>query len=187
MVLLFADARQVAGLHRQPEAPDAVAGLLGYRPHLAEGFTLLGGVARNLMHQRRTGDAARLLVIGQGDIVRDNHHLNLQAVAFGFLRREAEVEAVPGVVFDYQQAATIAGDGDDGVKHGVDAGGGEHVSADGGGEHPFADEAGVSGLVAGATAGDDRHAALVPVAARNDADSGIDIETHQVSVRCGDN
>ena len=63
VLLLFAAARQVADFHRQPEAPDAVAGLLGYRSHLAEGFTLLGGVACNLMHQRRAGDAARLLVI----------------------------------------------------------------------------------------------------------------------------
>ena len=110
-------ARQVAALHRQTEAVDVVAGLLSEVAHFAQGFALLCGVTGNFVHQRCAGDAARLFVIGQCDVVGDNHHLHFQAVALGFFRREAEVEPVTGVVFDNQQAAAIAGYRHNSVQH----------------------------------------------------------------------
>ena len=179
-------ARQVAGLHRHAEAVQVVAGLLRDVAHFAQAFALLGGVARDFMHQRRSGNAARLLVVRQRDIVGDDHHLDLQAVAFGFLGGEAKVETVAGVVFDDQQTAAIAGDGDDGVQYRINARRGEEVAADGGGQHPFADKPGVGRFVAGAAAGDHRHAAFIPVGTGDDADRRVDVEANEVGVRGGE-
>ncbi len=115
--LFIVAARQIAGLHRNPQTPEVVAGLKGHVPHIAERFPLFGGMPGNFMHQRSSGNAARLLVIRQSDIIGHNHHLHFESEALGFFRREAKVETIPGIVFDDQQAATIPCHRHDSVQH----------------------------------------------------------------------
>ncbi len=134
------------------------------------------------MHQGRAGNAARLLVVGQRDIVRHNDHLDLQAVAFGLLCRQTKVQAVPCIVFDDQQAAAIARHRHNSVQHRIHAWGGEQIATHCRRQHAFTDKSGVRRFVPGATAGDHRHAAFIPVATCHHADSRIDIELDEIRV-----
>ena len=180
--LFIVTARQVAGLHRHAQTPEVIAGLLRNIPHFTQRFPLLRRIARNLMHQRRTGNTARLFVVGQRDIVRHNHHFDLQPVTFGLLGRQTEVQPIAGVIFDNQQAAAIARDRDNGIQHRIHARRGKQIAADGSRQHAFADKPGMRGLVARAAAGDHRHAAFVPVTARDNPDSRINIEFDEIRV-----
>ena len=146
--LFIVAARQVARLHRYAQAPEVIAGLLRNIPHLAQRFPLFRRIARNLVHQCRAGNTARLLVIRQRDIVRHNHHLHLQAVAFGLFSGQAEVQAVAGVVFDDQQTAAIARDRDDGIQYRIHARRGKQIAAHSRRQHPFANKPGVCGFMA---------------------------------------
>ena len=146
--LFIVAARQVARLHRHAQAPEVIAGLLRNIPHLAQRFPLLRRIARNLVHQCRTGNTARLLVIRQRDIVRHNHHLHLQAVALGLFGRQTEVQAVAGVVFDDQQTAAIARDRDDGIQYRIHARRGKQIAAYSRRQHPFPNKPGVCGFMA---------------------------------------
>lgn len=130
------------------------------------------------MHQRRSGDTARLFIVRQGDVIGDDHHLYFQPVAFGFFCREAEVKAVAGVVFNDQQAAPVTGDGNDRVEHSINARRGKHVATDGGSEHSLTYKASVCGLMAGTAAGDHCNAGFIPVGAGNNTNSGVDVEAN---------
>ena len=138
------------------------------------------------MHQRRSRDTTRLLVIRQGNIIRDDNHLHLQAVAFGFFRRQAKVKPVAGVVFHNQQAATIARHRHNGIEDRIHAWGGEQIATHRCGKHAFTDEPGMCRFMAGAATGDHRHAAFIPVAACHHADGRIDIQFDEITVRRGE-
>ena len=135
------------------------------------------------MHQRRTGNTARLLVVRQRDIVRHNHHLHLQAVAFGLFCRQTKIQAVTGVIFDDQQAAAIARDRHNGIQHRIHARRGKQVATYRRREHPFSDKPSVRRFVAGTPTGDHRYAAFIPVTARNNSNGRINIKLDEVSVR----
>lgn len=137
------------------------------------------------MHQRSARDAARLFVVRQRDVVGDNHHLDFQAVAFGFLRRQAEVEAVARVVFNNQQAATVARYRHNGVEYRIYTWRGKQVAAHRRRQHAFADEPGMRGFMARAAARNHRYPAFIPVAARDNPNRRVDIKPHQIAVRRG--
>jgi hypothetical protein len=105
--------------------------------------------------------------------------LSPSARAFG---GESEIEPVAGVVLDDQQRALVAGHREQCREHRIRAGRREHVAAHRGGQHALADEAGMGGLVAGAAAGNDGDARLVPVGAQDHADVGIAVEPRQAAV-----
>ena len=127
--VLFFAARQITGLHCHTQAPDALTGSMGKFAHLAQRFTLLCREPGNFMHQRSACNAARLFVVREGNIIRHNHHFDFQAVALGFLCRQAEVQAIAGVVFDDKQATAIAGHRDNRIEHRIHARRGEQVAA----------------------------------------------------------
>ena len=79
------------------------------------------------MHQNGPGDAARLFVIRQRNIVADDQHLHVVAESARFPRRQTEVKPIAGVVFDDQQAARLAGHCLNGGEHRVDARRGERI------------------------------------------------------------
>ena len=137
----------------------------------------------DLVDEEGSGDAAGLRQVGQGDVVVDDDHRDLEAEGAGAFGGEAEVQAVAGVVLDDEEAAGLAGDGEDARQHGVDGGRGEDVAADGGGQHALADETGVGGFVAGAAAGDEGDLGAVPVGADDDADVGVAVEAGELARR----
>ncbi|VTT28175.1 Uncharacterised protein [Klebsiella pneumoniae] len=92
--------RHVAGGKGQPDRGSRINCPLRQRADGLQPLLLLSGKASDLMHQRRSGNPARLRIIRQGDIITHHHHLNAIAQLFGFFRRKAEVETVAGVVFD---------------------------------------------------------------------------------------
>lgn len=104
------------------------------------------------MYQCRTGDTARLLVIRQGNIIGDNDHLDLQAIALGFFCRQAEIKPVAGVIFHDQQTTPIARYRHNGVQHRINARRSKKIPAHRCCEHPFADKPGVCRFVTRATA-----------------------------------
>ncbi|SAD67319.1 Uncharacterised protein [Enterobacter cloacae] len=146
--LFLVAARQVARLHRNAQTPEVIAGLLRNIPYLTQRFPVLRRIARNLVHQCRTGNTARLFVIRQRDIVRHDRHLHLKTVAFGLFCREAKVQAIAGVVFDNQQTAAIARDRHNGIQHRIHARRGKQIATHCRRQHPFADKPGVRGFVA---------------------------------------
>ncbi len=103
--------------------------------------------ARNLMHQCRSRYAARLLVIWQSDVVRHDHHLHLQTVAFGLLCRQTKVQPVASVVFDNQQTATIARHRHNGIQHRIYARRGKQVPTHRRRQHSFTDKPGMGWLM----------------------------------------
>ena len=94
-----------------------------------------------------------------GDVVVDDHGLDLDALVARELGRHLEVHHVAGVVLDDVQRAGPAVDGLRGGEHLVRGRRGEHLARAGRVEHAHADEAAVHGLVAGAASGDQRHLA----------------------------
>nr|AAK71500.1 putative transcription regulator pTR [Halopseudomonas xiamenensis] len=133
-------------------------------------------MAGDLVDQQGARETARLRRIGQGNIVADDDHRDLQAFPLRILGGEAEVEAVPGVILDHQQAAGRPADVADGGQHGVHAGRGEHAAGDDARQHAVADEAGVGRLMPRPAAGEDRDLMLPmlvarPVAAYQNADA----------------
>ncbi|CAH0196034.1 hypothetical protein SRABI106_01421 [Rahnella aquatilis] len=104
------------------------------------------------MHQRRTGDAARLLVFRQGNVVGDHHQLDVIAHTFCFLSGQTKVQTVAGVVFDDQQTARFAGNRHNRVQHGVHARRSKHFATHRRREHAFADKPHVRRFMTRATA-----------------------------------
>ena len=135
------------------------------------------------MHEERAGDAAGLRQIGQGDVVVDDHHADIEPEGAGALGREAEVQPVARVVLDDQQAAQRTGDCKDCCQDRIDARRGEDITTDGRRQHAMPDEAGMGRFMAGSAARDDRHFRLVPVGSHHDADMRIAVETAQGSGR----
>ncbi len=63
---------------------------------LGNGFkirALIGKRSSDLVHEQRTGDTARLRQVRQGNVVIDNHHVDLQSEGAGPLGRQAEGSA----------------------------------------------------------------------------------------------
>ena len=116
------------------------------------------------------------------DVVGDDHHLDVEAHRARLLRREAEVQAIARVVLHDEQAARVAGDGEDRREHGVDARRREDLAAHRGREQPVADEAGVRGLVPGAAARHDRDARPVPVGADHHLDRRVPVEARELAL-----
>lgn len=94
----FRFLRQVTAGQRHPDAGGMVGGVLRFTQDGGEVEAALGEIARHLMHQNGPGDAARLFVIRQRNIVADDQHLHVVAKTARFLRREAEVKPIAGVV-----------------------------------------------------------------------------------------
>lgn len=122
----------------------------------------------------------------QGDIVSHHHHLHRDPLGARDLGREAEVEAVAGVVFHDQQHAGRAGDGTDGIQHGVGGRRGEYFAGHGRAEHAGANVTAVCRLMAGAATRNQRDFAacgsLAGVGAQHDV---LALQERQVRVQCG--
>ena len=139
----------------------------------------LGGVAGDLVNEHRARDTSlRRRGGGRGgrgrmrDVVPDDYHLRPDSV-FGFreLGGEPEVQAVPGVIFDDQEAASRRGDDaaalgdgvrrDDGLKNRRSVRGCENIAADGARDHSFANVASMRRLVPATSSCDDAHLVLL--------------------------
>ena len=128
-----ANARKRARGQRNAKRDQAIGGLLG---HGRDGFQvrpLLGVVACNLFHEHYAGDAARLGNIRQRDVVLHDHDLDFLAERAGAFHGEAEVQAVAGVVLEYDEAAALARHRHDRGEHGVNRRRGKDLAADSGG------------------------------------------------------
>ena len=177
--VLLRRARHGAGVERHADRAGAGDDPLGGGGDGGEVGAGLGQRAGDLVDEERAGDAAGLRRVGQGDVVVDDDHADVEAEGAGALGGEAEVQPVAGVVLDDEEAPGRAGDGEDAGEDGVDRGRGEDVAADRRGQHARADEAGVRRLVAGAAAGDERDRRPVPVGAHHDADVRVAVEARE--------
>ena len=99
----------------------ALRRVLRLAQHGRQVVAALGEVARHFMHQDGPGNAARMLVIRQRNIITDDQHFNVIAEATCFLRRKAEVQAIAGIVLHDQQAARFAGHRLNGGQYRIDA------------------------------------------------------------------
>ena len=183
----FRILRQMTAGKGQPEAEGMSGGILRFAQHGRQIVSAFGEVACHFMHQNRPGDAARMFVVRQRNIIANDQHFNVIAHAARLLRREAEVQAIAGIVLDDQQTARVAGYRLDGGQHRIDARRGKQVAADGGGQHAFTDKARVGRLVTGTAAGDHRHVVFVEIATHHHANGGIALQPRQVIPRAGDN
>ena len=179
--------RQVAAGQRHPDAGGMAGGILRFTQDGGEVEAALGEIASHFMHQNGPGDAARLFVIRQRNIVADDQHLHVVAESARFLRRQTEVKPIAGVVFDDQQAARLAGHCLNGGEHRVDARRGEQIAADRGGQHTFTNKADVRRFMAGAAAGDHRHVVFIQIATDHHPDRRVALQTGEVIPRAGDN
>ena len=179
--------RQVAAGQRHPDAGGMAGGVLRFTLDGGEVEAALGEIARHFMHQNGPGDAARMLVIRQRNVVADDQHLHVVAESARFLRRQTEVKSIAGVVFDDQQAARLAGHRLNGGKHRVDARRGEQIAADRGGQHAFTNKADVRRFMAGAAAGDHRHVVFIQIATDHHPDRRVALQTGEVIPRASDN
>ena len=89
-----------------------------------------------------------LAACGQRDVVRNDHHLDLDALGARDLGGEAEIEAVARVVLDDQQHARGTRYGTDCIEHGVRRRRGEHFTGHRCAEHARADVARVCRFMA---------------------------------------
>ena len=139
------------------------------------------------MHQQGARYAAWLRIIGQRNVVTDNHHVDAESRFSGFLCRQPKIEPIAGVVFHNQQTSRLTGNVNDGVINRVHAGRGKYIPADGRRQHPFADKADVRRFVAGTATRDQRDLLFGPVPAHHDANARIDLQPHQIAPRAGVN
>ena len=139
------------------------------------------------MHKNSPGDTARLFVIRQRNIVADDQHLYVIAKTARFLRREAEVKPIAGVVFNDQQTARLAGHRLNRGEYRIDARRGEQIAADRGGQHAFTNKADVRRFMAGAAAGNHRHVVFIQIAAYHYTDRRVALQAGEVVPRAGNN
>mmetsp|Transcript_125510 Transcript_125510/g.360819 ORF Transcript_125510/g.360819 Transcript_125510/m.360819 type:complete len:241 (-) Transcript_125510:18-740(-) len=176
-------AGQGAAAKRHAEGLDLSSHSGGLGLDLFEGHPGGRGGARGLEHEECAGQAPRLLRIRNGDVVADNKELHVDAVlVLRPRRRDAEAEAVAGVVHAHEQTAGLAACSDDGSQHRVLRGRCKDVAANGRRQEALSDEAREGRLVAGAPAANDGHLAgvLVPVGAQDNLDVGKAIEAGEV-------
>ena len=177
---------QMAAGQRHPDAGGVVGGVPRFAQNGGEVVAAFGKIARHLMDEQRTGDAPRLFIIRQRNVVADDQHFHVVAETARVLRREAEVQPVAGIVFYDQQAARLAGHRLNGGKHRVDARRGEQIATDCGGQHAFTNKADVRRFVAGAAAGDHRHVVFIQVATDHHPDRRVALQPGEVIPRTGD-
>ena len=96
---------------------------------------------------RQTAPAGMRPARRQRHVVRDDHHLDRNALGTGDLRRKPEVQPVPGIVFDDKQYPRRACHGPNGIENGIGGGRGEDLSRYGGAEHAWPDIAAVGRFV----------------------------------------
>ena len=173
--------RHSAGVQRHADRDRTADGFLRCLGNRLQIRALIGERSGDLVHEQRTGDTARLRQVRQGNVVIDNHHVDLQSEGAGPLGRKTKVQPVAGVVLDDQQAAGLAGDGQNARQHGIHGGRCKHLAADGRREHALADETCMAWLMTRAAAGDKRHLGFVPVGAHHHLDMRIAVETGEPS------
>ena len=177
--ILLGRARNRAGVERHADGRHALDDAPGGLRHRLQIRSLFGERPGDLVDEQRSRDPARLRKIRQGYVVVHHHHLDLQAVGPGAFGREAEIQPVPGVVLDDQQAPGLARNGENAGEHRVHGGRGEDLAANGGCQHAPADEPRMARLVAGASAGDQRDLRPVPVGSFRDLDVRIAVQARE--------
>ena len=154
------------GVHDDSATPNERARSLTRRAiagHRRDVVAALGRRARDLLGQHGRADAAAARGVERvlhGDVVVDQHGLDVDPLVGGVLGRQLEVHDVARVVLDDVHDAGAAVDGLRRREHLVGHRRGEHLARAGRVEHPEPDEAAVQRLVARAAAGDEGDLAL---------------------------
>ena len=152
-----------AGAQGQAHGAGLVVDLGGDAGDFLEGVAALGGSARDLLHEDRSGDATaprRVEGILDGDVVVDDDRGDGDVLHVGQLGGGLKVEDVARVVLDDVQDTGAVVGGLRGLQDRVGGGRGEDRAGHGRIQHAFADESRVQRLVSGSAAGDEADLAL---------------------------
>ena len=152
-----------AGAQGQAHRTGLVVDLGGDAGDFLEGVAALGGRARDLLDEDRSGDAPasrRVQGVLDGDVVVDDDGGDRDVLHVGQLGGGLEVEDVARVVLDDVQDARAVVGGLRGLQDRVGGGRGKDRAGNGRIQHAFADEARVQGLVSGSATGDEADLAL---------------------------
>ena len=144
-----------AGAQGQAHGAGLVVDLGGDAGDFFEGVSTLGGSARDLLHEDRSGDAAaprRVQGVLDGHVVVDDDGGDLDVLHVGQLGGGLEVEDVTRVVLDDVQDARAAVGGLRGLQDRVGGGRGKDCAWHGRVQHSLTHETGVQGLVSGSAA-----------------------------------
>ena len=133
------------------------------------------------MNEQRSRNATRLWQVGKRDVIIDDHHVDLQAKSARPFRSQPEIQPVPGIVLDDQQATCRAGDGEDARQHCIDRRRCEDIAADRGCQHTLAYETGMGRFVAGPTTRDQRDFGLVPIRTQHNPNMRIAVQPGEIA------